>query len=821
METNIGNSVYKPRFFEPFFTKLNGITIPFGDDQSAIELLIARKEYSFAYLRNGELRTLEAFNASGKIPFETFLNHVHLTISSDNIFKLGKYLSRVFRPARYGAHLDGLDIHINQTTDANKVDGLSIISLSLAKRLGWENAQVNSSSQFTLVYDKGLVKGNCVVSDKIKHDVIIYGNENIKEEIKFDGCYVALEPVGLSYHLRIDIQSMLNLWPLLGGAEIFLDWTYKAIEEFKDNLITGKVGSMLDDFNNKSIESIQAQKWTLRKAIYHKIPYNRFPGLMRLAWTMYKNSLISFAKDRSFHIPVPHGMRGYFRVDLRNHDNDGNFQSTVAKNTICLDNLGNIWINEADIENFLAVKGGADLDDNAGVIPIEDGKAIVFRNPNQYGEYGIHTIEYDGVEVKGFNKTFGKIPIKKIERIKEENSPTEQLNGLIIRFLNTHPENKQFIQYSVENLIRAFAKIANNAANIGLVANAEMSRSAIGITHKSLMKDLMEQYRWNLERVIDSTVKEGISASEDIEQTRNMYESIIEKNISLPKTLLPRVPQKYRELMKVEANHPLDQLVEAIKYLVKKVDLDLLGEGSISKGNRTKGFIDHLDIPFLQIGSDTNSPMRDTAANLLKKYNRSMAILLDKTKDSLDREAERKSGIDEMQKDFAGIFADFSKEEKLELVKCWAFNIYKTEKAVHDSVLWIKGISDSTIEMLCNCGIGYHIEQLKTNCNVVSIKTGENRHPVIRYKEEKTNELKGFSFRIWSSTIKEIAAEEYSDAFNVIIKDRKCLLDSEEFNIGDECKVEDGNYLITSLTQAFSKKNGYPLRGSLRIYISR
>lgn len=111
---------------------------------------------------------------------------------------------------------------------------------------------------------------------------------------------------------------MLNLWSLLGGVEVFLDWTYKAIEEFKDNLLTGKVGSMLDDFDNKSIESIREEQWTLRKAIYHKIHYNRFPGLMRLAWTMYKNSLISFAKDRSFHIPVPHGMRGYFRVDLRN-----------------------------------------------------------------------------------------------------------------------------------------------------------------------------------------------------------------------------------------------------------------------------------------------------------------------------------------------------------------------------------------------------------------------------------------------------------------------------------------------------------------------
>ena len=40
----------------------------------------------------------------------------------------------------------------------------------------------------------------------------------------------------------------------------------------------------------------------------------------------------------------------------------------------------------------MEVKGGADQDDSVAIIPVEDGRAVIYRNPNQYGEYGIHKI---------------------------------------------------------------------------------------------------------------------------------------------------------------------------------------------------------------------------------------------------------------------------------------------------------------------------------------------------------------------------------------------------------------------------------------------
>ncbi len=78
-----------------------------------------------------------------------------------------------------------------------------------------------------------------------------------------------------------------------------------------------------DDYNNES--------WILRKAIWHKVDYRRFPGLVRLAWGMMRNSIYRYGESADgkpvFRIPVPGGMRGYLRVDLRDHDEVWRFYS--------------------------------------------------------------------------------------------------------------------------------------------------------------------------------------------------------------------------------------------------------------------------------------------------------------------------------------------------------------------------------------------------------------------------------------------------------------------------------------------------------------
>jgi hypothetical protein len=85
-----------------------------------------------------------------------------------------------------------------------------------------------------LFFSQGLAKGHCVVGDKIDHDIVIYGKQNIKEEISFtkDCSYVSIEPVKISTTLRMDIQSLLNLWELFGDEQFF-NWALTGIARFK------------------------------------------------------------------------------------------------------------------------------------------------------------------------------------------------------------------------------------------------------------------------------------------------------------------------------------------------------------------------------------------------------------------------------------------------------------------------------------------------------------------------------------------------------------------------------------------------------------
>jgi len=510
-----------------------------------VEKQLLQGSFSFCYLREDKLRTIDAFSSSGDhIQFKDFLNHFGIDIHSKNLFKTGKYLSRVFRPIKYGSFFRELDVQINTNHSGKITDGISLISVDLAKSLGWENAQPDMSAQLTLFFNGGLIKGHCVLSDKITHDIIIYGKENIKTEISLNNGYeyVTLEPVKLGESLRMDIQSMLNLWQLF-GPEQFLLWSYSGMNKFKEDLFAGKLSKWLDNFDEIDKDEYDQEQWTLRKAIWAKVDYTKYPGLIRLAWSMMKNSIMRYADNihglPAFRIPVIEGKRAYLRVDLRDHDIDGNFLPTVDEGTVELDKYGNLWINQEDVIEFMAVKGGSDMDDSIAIIPIEDGKAVIYRNPNQYSEYGIHKIISSDVELKHQYKLIGEVPIKEIieEKAKLAGDLFYSKNSILNNFLQTlEPLQEYFIDYSLPNLIRTYTKIAENTASIGVAANAEMIRSAIGITKPKLLMKLMKQFNWNLERIIDATVKDGIDYGDYIEQLTYLLflKMADEKDVHIP-----------------------------------------------------------------------------------------------------------------------------------------------------------------------------------------------------------------------------------------------------------------------------------------------
>jgi hypothetical protein len=727
--TNISQGDYRSHFFDLSsfdISEVNFSSIFFENNNSNVELSLLREDFSFAYLREDKLRTIDVFDTgeSKHLSFKDFLDKFSIKINSNNLFKTGKYLSRVFRPVRYGGFYKDLNINVNRNPEYTGAitDGISLISFDLAKSLGWKNAKPNMSGQFTLFYEEGLVKGHCVISDKIISDVIIYGEENIKKEISFQSGlqYVTLEPVKLSKSLRLDIQSLLNLWNLF-GAEQYLEWAYDGIEEYKSLLKEGKLNDWLDNFDDITVDDYNNESWILRKAIWHKIDYRRFPGLVRLAWGMFRSSILRYAESVEgnpvFRIPVPGGMRGYIRIDLRDHDPNGDFDTSNNKQSIEVDEYGNVWFTAYEIEKRLKILGGADMDDAVGIIPIQEGKSVIYRNPNQYGEY-LSTDTKFFSRVKE-NVVIGNVPQKRVKITTAQKIIDEAKNKL---YNNIHFRKVSVlsIDYSVKNLLKRYTSISSNSASIGIAANGEMIKSAIRIENPKAFELLNKYFIWDLERIIDSTVKDGVSCSDDMKAIRNMYSFIIINNIKLPKSIIHRLPNRLQESAKISEGHLLDELLEAIKMLITKADREIVGSGSVKKGNRIERWVDSLNILLIELGmANLGNEKNKKAKVLLKKYNKQIAILLEKTKNlqRADKMKEIKEKVESIQSDYLVELSKYTSEERYKIILSISYEIYKSSSSVHDSILWINdknsanGTALDMIEILSKIGEAFTVKE--------------------------------------------------------------------------------------------------------------
>ena len=441
-----------------------------------------------------------------------------------------------------------------------------------------------------------------------------------------------------------------------------------------------------------------------------------------------------------FRIPVPNAYRGYLRCDLKEHDEQGNFESTVPSGTVHLDKYGNIWINKDDINEYLNILGGADQDDSAVVIAIEDNKAVLYRNPNQSGEYLIVSFTHDPeIIITAANKIIGSVPQKKVANTVEvKSTKLDTGNSLIDNFLQQLRDEPHFLEFDQTNLLRTYSKISDNVASVGITANAEMIRSALGIDDSETQNELTQKFYWNLERVIDSVVKDGVSCAEDLYAVNCMYDYLAEQNIELPKTLLNRLPEKRRDKFLAAKDHKLDQLLEAVKFLIKQAEKEVLGEGTASKNNRVPGLIDKCKVPLIEIGiANIANPMNERGVSLLKNYNRQIAILLERTNDwpNDEREDYRAAEIEKIKSQLLTELNSYSIKERIQIVKAMTYNIYKSQSYIHDSILWIssrenlRGTSEDTIEMLGCLGIAYHVKSngsIERYCEAPTPKTAMN-----------------------------------------------------------------------------------------------
>lgn len=357
------------------------------------------------------------------------------------------------------------------------------------------------------------------------------------------------------------------------------------------------------------------------------------------------------------------------------------------------------------------------------------------------------------------------------------------------------------IDYSVKNLLKRYTSISSNSASIGITANGEMIKSAIGIEHPKTFELLNKYFIWDLERIIDSTVKDGVSCSDDMKAIRNMYSFIIINNIKLPKSIIHRLPNRFQESAKISEGHLLDELLEAIKMLITKADREIVGSGSVKKGNRIEGWVDSLNILVIELGmANLGNEKNKKAKVLLKKYNKQIAILLEKTKNiqRADKMKEIKKKVESIQSDYLVELSKYTSEERYKIILSITYEIYKSSSSVHDSILWINdknsanGTALDMIEILSKIGEAFTV---KENGNVQR----EEIRPAKRIVE---------TIRLWSK--ERIDIETISSANEVLIENRQALIGDKLLNIGDACRLNNGIYSLLSLAPSYNQsKNSY------------
>jgi len=174
------------------------------------------------------------------------------------------------------------------------------------------------------------------------------------------------------------------------------------------------------------------------------------------------------------------------------------------------------------------------------------------------------------------------------------------------------------------------------------------------------------------------------------------------------------------------------------------------------------------------------------------------------------KEEEKKEVIAEVQTKLLKELSKFTEDERVEITNSWAYQIYKSDRAVHDSILWIgdkddlKGTADNTINMLANIGEGM---QIKRNGSIE------------RFKEKREVKLEDNScIRVWSKNI--LSADSFTDTHELLIENSKVLIGDAEVNLGDECNIADGVYSVKSIAQSRSKRDAAKLlMKSLAVYL--
>lgn len=316
-----------------------------------------------------------------------------------------KRLSRLFRPYRYGRELPAAELRIREETSLNQAvwDGAFRISRALVTRCdqyldGLENRRqrrfrrelaTGRRWELTIVTDAGQYKGHALVSE-LPDDVDVLcppGVARRELRLKNGQAFVGLNPVHASDVMRLDIQSLINLLPFFGESRL-MTWLSEHVNWTLSQLAAGSgLGTENVLYGLTSAEAIDRLEtdWPAGAYIASGGNVRWFAGAMKSIARTYRERLLS--QETHMRFPVPGGRYYILPASIGNRTVARGHCELVYEDGTC-------YVNDLDWQQWIVQRlGGADGDDALWVFTFTDydqqRKVLVWRSPNQYGEYAL------------------------------------------------------------------------------------------------------------------------------------------------------------------------------------------------------------------------------------------------------------------------------------------------------------------------------------------------------------------------------------------------------------------------------------------------
>lgn len=295
---------------------------------------------------------------------------------TSDILKAGKYLGRILRPFRCCSFNKP---RINQLdTDPDAYDGFSLISQEFVDRCGLETTP-GERVEVTMLTNEGLIKGHGEIRD-LKDDAVVFGDQ-FKHQI-IGTFFSGFEKLKRSEDVYLDIQTIINLPEIWKHIP---DWIDRMLVEVLAKIRDGELPefmSRIDDLDFRNDGTLERERWVLKRLIQHRIPL-KFPWVIRRIFNFYTEYLIKPAKLR---VRIPGAIRVYLTPDII-------YDGLTVEPGSCIIRGANLYLCRADKDWICQLLGGADFDDSVVCIPLPDNRILIYRNPNQFGEWAILDIQ--------------------------------------------------------------------------------------------------------------------------------------------------------------------------------------------------------------------------------------------------------------------------------------------------------------------------------------------------------------------------------------------------------------------------------------------